>query len=57
MAHAVKRRDADGVFYVGRYRTPDGRRHETVQFYTARDALEEATELELAARADALPER
>jgi hypothetical protein len=46
MAHAVKRRDADGVFYVGRYRTPDGKLHQTRQFDAAKDALDEARELQ-----------
>jgi len=55
MAHAQKRQDADGVFFVGRYRTPDGRWHQTAQFYTARDALAEAQELEQSARAGISP--
>lgn len=51
MPHATQRRDADGVYYVGRWIDQKGRRRQTAEFYTARDALDEAREFETADRA------
>lgn len=45
-AHAVRRVDDDGEYYVGRYRGPGGEWLETDEFITEQDALDEARELE-----------